>query len=62
MVTLRKLEPETVAKYLELEKVGALTPRQAKALAGHRVISDAEFVEAWRKGVLETKRVGEAGQ
>lgn len=38
MVSFRRLSDKTVAKYLELEKTGSLTPRQLSALRSHRAI------------------------
>ena len=38
-ISLRRLSDKTLARYLELEKNGQLTPRQERALAGHRLLT-----------------------
>ena len=40
-VSFRRLSDETLRKYEQLEREGKLTPRQQKALKGHRMLAPA---------------------
>jgi len=39
-ISMTRLSDKTLAKYEQLEREGKLTKRQAKALSGHRMLSD----------------------
>lgn len=49
-ISLRRLSDKTLKKYEELERKGELTPRQEKALLGHRIIT--RFTEIVRENYV----------
>lgn len=58
-ISLRRLSDKTLAKYETAEKDGTLTPRQEKALAGHRSIR--RFVDLYVEAHFGHKRKRKGG-
>jgi len=58
-ISIRRLSDKTLAKYQQIiADGGELTPRQKKALQGHALITNTEFIEALLRPDLKEKDNG----